>query len=138
MSASAPAGLSAGLSAVAPPAALGGVAGVAGVAPEPAALEDAELGGVAGVAGVALEAALEELDSFFSTPTDAEPEAAPGELGVVLVPAEEDAPPGGVVRETARSPSLSQPVSNPVPSARDTATAKVESLIMWASMVGVG
>jgi hypothetical protein len=72
----------------------------------------------------------------------AEPEleAAPpeGALGVVVEPAEEDEPDGGVVRETARSPSLSQPVSNPAPSARDTATAKVESLIMWASMVGVG
>jgi hypothetical protein len=86
--------------------------------------------------------------SFFSGAPGAgavltEPEAEPdgavdGLLGVVVEPAEEDAPPGGVVRETARSPSLSQPVSNPAPSAKDTATAKVESLIMWASMVGVG
>ena len=73
------------------------------------------------------------------TEPEAEPEGAvDGELGVVVEPAEEDEPDGGVVRETARSPSLSQPVSNPAPSARDTATAKVESLIMWASMVGVG
>jgi hypothetical protein len=73
------------------------------------------------------------------TEPEAEPEVAPeGALGVVVEPAEDDEPAGGVVRETARSPSLSQPVSNPAPSARDTATAKVESLIMWASMVGVG
>jgi hypothetical protein len=88
--------------------------------------------------------------SFFSgepgavlTEPEAEPEAVPdgavdGLLGVVVEPAEEDEPDGGVVRETARSPSLSQPVSSPAPSARETATAKVESLIMWASMVGVG
>jgi hypothetical protein len=53
-----------------------------------------------------------------------------GVLGVVeLVEPDEDvAPEPGVVRVTARSPSLSQP-SNPTPSARDTATAKVESLM---------
>jgi hypothetical protein len=66
--------------------------------------------------------------------TDAEPdtdEPEDGELGVVVEPAEEDEEPaGGVVRETARSPSVSpQAVSNPAPSARDTATAKVESLM---------
>lgn len=67
---------------------------------------------------------------------DAEPE---GELGVVeLEPLDDDAPEPGVVRETARSPSvLSQPASIPAPSARETATAKAESLIVWASMVGV-
>ena len=67
---------------------------------------------------------------------DAEPE---GELGVVeLAPLDDDAPEPGVVRETARSPSvLSQPASNPAPSARETATAKAESLIVWASVVGV-
>jgi hypothetical protein len=135
--------------------AVGGVAGVAGVAPEdalepaaalvepPAAVSlsffSSAVGGVAGVAGVAPEAALEELDSsFFSMPTDAEPEAAPGALGVVVEPAEEDAEPdGGVVRETARSPaSLSQPVSNPAPSARETATAKVESLMCGPPWLG--
>ena len=85
---------------------------------EELALLDGELGGVA--------------------EPETEPEAEPeGALGVVVEP-EEDEPDGGVVRETARSPSLSQPVSNPAPSAKDTATAKVESLIMWASMVGVG
>ena len=56
----------------------------------------------------------------------AELELGAGVAGVV----EEDevAPELGVVRETARSPSLSQPRS-PAPSARDTATAKVESLM---------
>jgi hypothetical protein len=55
---------------------------------------------------------------------DPEPEAEPdGELGVVE-PADEDDPEVGLL-ETARSPScLSQPVSNPAPSARETATAK--------------
>ena len=95
------------------------------------ALEEGELG------VVVPDAELEELESFFDMSTDAEPEAEPeGELGVVVVePAEEDdEPAGGVVRETVRSPSLSQPVSNPAPSARDTATARVESLMLWASV----
>ena len=95
------------------------------------ALEDGELG------VVVPDAELEELESFFDMSTDAEPEAEPeGALGVVVVePAEEDdEPAGGVVRETVRSPSLSQPVSNPAPSARDTATARVESLMLWASV----
>jgi hypothetical protein len=67
---------------------------------------------------------------------DAEPEAEPeGELGVVLEPLDDVAPEPGVVFETARSPSvLSQPVSNPAPSARETATAKAVSLIVWASV----
>jgi hypothetical protein len=89
--------------------------------------------------GAALEDALEELDwSFFWMSTDREPEAAPGALGVVVEPAEEDAEPeGGVVRDTARSPaSLSQPVSNPAPSARETATAKVESLMCGPPWLG--
>jgi hypothetical protein len=95
------------------------------------ALEDGELG------VVVPEAELDEvLESFFDMSTDAEPEAEPeGALGVVEDPAEEDEEPaGGVVRETVRSPSLSQPVSNPAPSARDTATARVESLMLWASV----
>jgi hypothetical protein len=135
------AGWSFAASAVAEPpaAAPGGVAGVAGVAAEDALEPDAELGGVAGVAGVALEAALEEVDlsSFFSMPTDAEPETEPGAPGVVVEPAEEDEEPdGGVVFETARSLSLSQPVSNPAPSARDTAIAKVESLMCGPPWLG--
>jgi hypothetical protein len=92
-----------------------------------------------GVLGVALEAALEELWSFFDMSTEAEPEVElEGALGVVVEPAEEEAEPdGGVVRETARSPaSLSQPVSNPAPSARDTATAKVESLMCGPPWLG--
>jgi hypothetical protein len=63
--------------------------------------------------------------------TDADPDAEPdGVLGVVVVePEDDDAPePGVVVREVARSP-LSQAVSIPAPSARDTATARAESLI---------
>jgi hypothetical protein len=90
-----------------------------------------------GALGVVPDAALdEELESFFDMSTVAEPEAEPeGALGVVVEPAEEDdEPAGGVVRETVRSPSLSQPVSNPAPSARDTATARVESLMLWASV----
>jgi hypothetical protein len=94
------------------------------------ALED----GVLGI--VVPDAELEELESFFDMSTDAEPEAEPeGAAGVVVDPAEEDEEPaGGVVRETVRSPSLSQPVSNPAPSARDTATARVVSLMLWASV----
>lgn len=95
------------------------------------ALEDGVLGVV--VPDAELD---EELESFFDMSIDAEPEAEPeGALGVVVEPAEEDEEPaGGVVRETVRSPSRSQPVSNPAPSARDTATARVESLMLWASV----
>jgi hypothetical protein len=64
------------------------------------------------------------------TEPDAELDGAvDGELGVVEPAEEDDEPAGGVVLETARSASLSQPVSNPAPSARDTATARVESLM---------
>jgi len=49
--------------------------------------------------------------------------------GDVVDPADDEEPAGGVVRETVRSPSLSHPVSNPAPSARDTATARVESFM---------
>jgi hypothetical protein len=95
---------------------------------------EAELGGVAGVVGVALEE-LEEL-SRFDASTETEPD---GLLGVVVEPADEDAAPeGGVVRDTARSPaSWSQPAIRPAPSARETATARVDSF-MNASLVGVG
>jgi hypothetical protein len=65
--------------------------------------------------------------------TDAEPETElpeEGELGVVEPADEDDDEPGVVVvRETARSPSLSQPVRIPAPSARETATASVVSFI---------
>ena len=88
---------------------------------------EAELGGVAGVA-------LEELEelSRFDASMDTEPD---GVLGVVVEPADEDEEPG-VVRETARSPSRSQPAIIPAPSARETATARVDSF-MNASLVGV-
>jgi hypothetical protein len=71
------------------------------------------------------------------TEPDAELDGAvDGELGVVE-PAEDEEPDGGVVFETARSPaSLSQPVSNPAPSAKDTATAKVESLMCGPPWLG--
>jgi hypothetical protein len=103
------------------------------------------------VEGAALEPPAADC-SFFCTSVDAEPDAGPDGAvalpdGVVGVVVPEDAEPdGGVVRETARSPaSLSQPVSNPAPSARDTATAKVESLMCgppwlgyWKSQQGSG
>jgi hypothetical protein len=81
----------------------------------------------------------DELDEDGGVPgvTVAEPEAEPeGALGVVEPAEEDEEPDGGVVRETARSPSLSQPVSNPAPSARDTATAKVESLMCGPPWLG--
>jgi hypothetical protein len=77
---------------------------------------EAELEPDGGVAGV-VEPDAEEL------------ELAGGVAGVVEPDEEDEALPGAVVRDTVRSPSLSQPVSNPAPSARDTATARVESLI---------
>jgi hypothetical protein len=73
------------------------------------------------------------------TEPDAELDGAvDGELGVVEPAEDEDEEPdGGVVFETARSPaSLSQPVSNPAPSAKDTATAKVESLMCGPPWLG--
>jgi 5-methyltetrahydropteroyltriglutamate--homocysteine methyltransferase len=78
-----------------------------------------------------------ELLSLLLMSTDAEPEVElDGVLGVVVAPADEDdEPEGGVVFETVRSPSRSQPVSNPAPSARDTATARVESF-MWPPWLG--
>jgi hypothetical protein len=87
------------------------------------------------------ELELEPDGALGATLTEPEAEldgAVDGALGVVVEPAEEDAEPeGGVVRETARSPaSLSQPVSNPAPSARDTATAKVESLMCGPPWLG--
>lgn len=73
-----------------------------------------------------------EDDGELGVVTVADPDAEPdGVLGVVVVePEDDDAPePGVVVREVARSPALSQPVSIPAPSARETATARAESLI---------
>jgi hypothetical protein len=72
--------------------------------------------------------------------TEAEPEVElepDGVLGVVVEPAEdEDEPAGGVVFETVRSPSRSQPVSKPAPSARDTGNCKNRES-HEASVVGV-
>jgi hypothetical protein len=109
---------------------------------EDAALDEEGLLGV-----VALD---EELSFFFDASIDtelevepepdgaaAEPEGAAGE--VVELDEEEPAEPEGVVvLETARSPSRSQPVSMPAPSARETATAKVVSFISAMSSVGWG
>ena len=78
-----------------------------------------------------------DAESFFVGSADEEElEADPdGELGVVE-PADEGDPAPGVL-ETARSPScLSQPVSNPAPSAKETATAKAESLICGPPWLG--
>ena len=94
----------------------------------------------AGALGVALDEELELLSLLFMS-TDAEPEVElepdGAVAGVEVEPADdEDEPAGGVVRETVRSPSRSQPVSKPAPSARDTATASVESFIMWPPWLG--
>jgi hypothetical protein len=99
---------------------------------------DAPPDAVDGVLGVALEE-LEELSLFFDASIDTEPELEPGVVapddeelaepdGVlgVVVPVEEELDEPGVVRVTVRSPSLSQPANSPAPSARDTATARIE------------
>ena len=111
--------------------------------------EDAELE-AAGSLGVVLVEA-EELSRFdASTLMDVEPEGAgvvepdadedelAGALGAgVVLPAvdDEEEPAGGVVRVTVRSVSLSQPAS-PAPSARETATARIESLMCWPPWLG--
>lgn len=87
----------------------------------------APLAGALG-AGAALDE-LEELDSFLLMSTETEPDCEPAGAGAVVEPADEDEDAGGVVRETVRSPSRSQPVNSPAPSARETATAKAESLM---------
>jgi hypothetical protein len=109
-----------------------------------------ELEPPAGALGDALDDELEEPDGCLLMSTFAEPEVelepdgavdgvvepdaellelAGGVAGVVEPVEEDEELPGAVVRDTVRSPSLSQPVSNPAPSARDTATARVESLM---------
>jgi hypothetical protein len=107
---------------VEPPAACFSLS-LSAVAEELALLEGAPLGGVLGAV---------------LTEPEAEPDGAvDGELGVVEPAEEDEEPDGGVVFETARSPaSLSQPVSNPAPSARDTAIAKVESLMCGPPWLG--
>jgi hypothetical protein len=131
---------------------LDGSSAAGGVLLEPLELEDGvllepldapelgeELGGVAEpLVEPPAELELEDggLGGVDALPPDIEPEpdAEPDGLdGVLLEPADDELEPG--VLETARSPSvLSQPVSNPAPSARETATAKAESLIVWASV----
>lgn len=115
---------------------------------EEAALDE-EAGGVA-LPDMELD---EELSLFFdaSTLIDVEPEPEPegagaaeldeaepeGAAGVVAELDEEEPAPDGALDgvvvlellEAARSPGLSQPVRIPAPSARETATAKVVSLI---------
>ena len=101
-------------------------------------------------AGALGEAELDELEELLSfsvllMSTVAEPEAEPEGAGAVAEPAgavvepadEDEEPAGGVVLETVRSPSLSHPVRSPAPSARDTATARVESFMKGTSVVGV-
>jgi len=95
--------------------------------PEAGALGDAEL-------------ELEELLSL-SLSTETEPEAEDELDGVdaepegeVVEPADEDEP--GARAPVVFVASRSQAVSNPAPSARDTAAARIESL-MKASVVGV-
>lgn len=84
---------------------------------------------------VASDEALEDDDGELGVVAlpDAEPDAEPdGELGVVVEP-DEDVEPGALDLEAARSLSP-QPVSNPAPSASETANARAESLILWASV----
>jgi hypothetical protein len=110
---------------------LGGV----GEAPEALELDEPPEAGALGDA----ELELEELLSL-SLSTDTEPEAE--ELdgvdaepdGEVVEPADEDEP--GARAPVLFAASRSQAVSNPAPSARDTAAARIESL-MKASVVGV-
>ena len=88
---------------------------------------------------MALDDELELLSLLFmSTVAEPEVELEPdgAMAGVVVEPADDEDEPGGVVFETVRSPSRSQPVSKLAPSARDTAAARMESL-MEASVVGV-
>ena len=87
----------------------------------------------AGALGVAADDELELLSLLFmSTVAEPEVELEPdgAVAGVEVEPAEdEDEPAGGVVFEMLRSPSRSQPVSKPALSARDTAAARIESLM---------
>jgi hypothetical protein len=89
-------------------------------------LDELDAPPAAGALGAALGAVLDE-----------ELEEPDGAVDGVVEPAEdEEALPGAVVRDTVLSPSLSQPVSSPAPSARDTATARVESLMCGPPWLG--
>ena len=112
-------------------------------------VEDAALDEDDGALGVVV-ALDEELSFFFDASIETEPDVEPAPEGaagaaeldeaepeaagaVVELDEEEPAEPDGVVvvRETARSPSRSQPVNIPAPSARETATANVVSFICY-------
>jgi len=77
---------------------------------------------------------------FVSLEEDADPDIEPegdvlgelGDAGEVVEPADEELEPDGEVvvpREAARSPLRSQAVSNAVPNATDTASARVVNLM---------
>ena len=84
---------------------------------------------------VASDEALDEDDGELGVVAlpDAEPDADDGELGVVVEPADEDEPePGAVEVREALLPALSPHAATP--RARETAAAKIESFIWWASV----
>ena len=97
--------------------------------------DDGELGGVA---PALLDEDPGELGVVLTEPdAELEPDGVEAEPdGVVVEPLEDDDAPGWLVR--ALSPALSpHAVSRLAPKTMDTATAKVESLMLWASLVGV-
>jgi hypothetical protein len=111
--------------------------GCDGEAPEALELDEPPEAGALGVAE------LDELEELLSLSllmsTEAEPEVEPEGAdaepdGEVVEPADEDEP--GARAPVLLVASRSQAVSNPAPSARDTAVARIESL-MKASVVGV-
>ena len=111
--------------------------GCDGEAPEALELDEPPEAGALGVAELELE---ELLSLSLSLSTETEPDAdeldgADAEPdGEVVEPADEDEP--GARAPVLLVASRSQAVSNPAPSARDTAAARIESL-MKASVVGV-
>jgi hypothetical protein len=110
--------------------------GCDGAAPEALELDEPPEAGALGVAELELE---ELLSLSLSTETEPEAELEPDGVdaepdGEVVEPADEDEP--GARAPVVLVASRSQAVSNPAPSARDTAAARIESL-MKASVVGV-
>ena len=80
----------------------------------------------AGAVGDALDEELELLSVDIEP--EAEPEGDAGEVaGEVVEPADEDEP--GALAPVFPAPSRSQPVRTLAPSARDTAAARIESLM---------
>ncbi len=92
-------------------------------------------GGVLGAAPAELEDDEGGVLGFTLTEPEVELEPDGAVDGVVEPADEDDDAPGWVLVVAERSSP--QPVSIPAPSARETATAKVESLMLWASLVGV-